>query len=157
MCECDECGYVGLWSVLKEQSIIMEPKASMENSNVKSKREPLPLQFSDLLLLFENDIDNDTPIIKILVAADIPVLVINHENQLNALETNENTAIAANARLLWGIKRKIVVFVEGMERSEFAEWIKLRGITSCTSQLVMVERPARFNTVLKVNSSVIRF
>lgn len=110
----------------------------MENQNVQSRIEPLPLKFSDLLLLFGNDIDNDTPMVNILVTAGIPVLVISQKKQLRAMMQEKNTALAANAKLLLGLKRKIVVFVEGMKRDDDANYIELRGITSCTSQLVLV-------------------
>ncbi|XP_025113586.1 uncharacterized protein LOC112575780 isoform X2 [Pomacea canaliculata] len=122
-----------------EQSFtIEETKTSVENQNVQSRIEPLPLKFSDLLLLFGNDIDNDTPMVNILVTAGIPVLVISQKKQLRAMMQEKNTALAANAKLLLGLKRKIVVFVEGMKRDDDANYIELRGITSCTSQLVLV-------------------
>lgn len=134
-----ECECTRVWPVLTEQNItIEETKTSVENQNVQSRREPLPLKFSDLLLLFGNDIDNDTPLVNILVTAGIPVLVISHEKQLHAIKEEKNIALAANPKLLLGLKRKIVVFVEGMKRDDDANYIKLRGITSCTSQLVLV-------------------
>ncbi|XP_025112295.1 uncharacterized protein LOC112575023 isoform X3 [Pomacea canaliculata] len=49
----------------------------------------------------------------------------------------------SNATHFRGLKRKVVVYVEGRRQSNIPlEWMRLRGVTSCTSQLIWVKDAA---------------
>ncbi|XP_025112298.1 uncharacterized protein LOC112575024 [Pomacea canaliculata] len=49
----------------------------------------------------------------------------------------------SNATHFLGLKRKVVVYVEGRRQSNIPqEWMRLRGVTSCTSQLIWVKDAA---------------
>ncbi|XP_025112594.1 uncharacterized protein LOC112575163 isoform X3 [Pomacea canaliculata] len=102
--------------------------------------QPSPLQSRDLLVLFEDEVTESTPLIRTLVQSGIPVEVVSNENLEDKLKTENNVAIAAKAGFLCGIKRKVVVYVEGEERrlDNCGRWNRLRGITSCTSQLIVL-------------------
>lgn len=80
------------------------------------------------------------PLMKYLLDSGIPVQIISYQNQENILTSDHNTVLAAKAGFLCGLKRKVVVYVEGsINRSDdSAKWTRVRGITSCTSQLVVV-------------------
>lgn len=101
---------------------------------------PVTLEYRDVMILFERDITGDVPMIKILKDKGIPVQIINSTDERTTIRHGSNTVLVAQAGFLNGLRRKVVVYVEGdIKRSEFsAQWSRLRGITSCTAQLVYV-------------------
>lgn len=102
--------------------------------------QPARLQSRDLLLLFEDEVTESTPLIRTFVQSGIPVEVVSNENLEDKLNNENNVALAAKAGFLCGIKRKVVVYVEGEEKrlDTCRRWNRLRGITSCTSQLIVL-------------------
>ncbi|XP_025113440.1 uncharacterized protein LOC112575676 isoform X2 [Pomacea canaliculata] len=115
------------------------------------------LRYRDILMLFEDDVTQFMPVVTAFKESGIPVQIIDYKNQEDVL--NSNVVIAANAGFLCGIKRKVVIYVEGdTEPSDIsASWNKLRSITSCTSQLVFVSFAFKnvWNAVVKVADYVI--
>ncbi|XP_025113098.1 uncharacterized protein LOC112575439 isoform X2 [Pomacea canaliculata] len=104
-------------------------------------RQPTALQYRDILILFEDDVKQFMPVVTACKESGIPVQIIDHKSQEVVL--NSNVVVATNAGFLCGIKRKVVIYVQGnTEPSDiFATWNKLRSITSCTSQLVLFVNP----------------
>lgn len=98
------------------------------------------VQWKDILILVENKLTEEMPLMKYLLDSGIPVQIISYQNQENILTSDHNTVLAAKAGFLCGLKRKVVVYVEGsINRSDdSAKWTRVRGITSCTSQLVII-------------------
>ncbi|PVD21787.1 hypothetical protein C0Q70_17588 [Pomacea canaliculata] len=107
-------------------------------------RQPTALQYRDLLMLFEDDVTQFMPVVTAFKESGIPVQIIDYKNQEDVL--NNNLVVAANAGFLLGIKRKVVIYVKGnTEPSDISvSWNKLRSITNCTSQLVLVSEPFEY-------------
>ncbi|XP_025112361.1 uncharacterized protein LOC112575050 isoform X1 [Pomacea canaliculata] len=128
---CDSCG----------EEIVKFLKESLRISGVVTPGgQPSRLQSRDLLVLFEDEVTESTPLVRTLVQSGIPVEVVSNENLEDTLKNENNVALAAKAGFLCGIKRKVVVYVEGEERrlDTCVRWNRLRGITSCTSQLIIL-------------------
>lgn len=119
-------------------------------------RQPTALQYRDILMLFEDDATQFMPVVTAFKESGIPVQIIDYKNQEDVL--NSNVVVAANVGFLCGIKRKVVIYVEGnTEHSDLSvSWNKLRSITSCTSQLVLVFDPFKnmVNTVAEVAKNI---
>lgn len=118
----------------------IDASATAKESGIKTLWQTPSLRYNDVLILFECEVDKSTPMVKSLVNSGIPVLVINQENQTDALDDEKKIALAAKAGHLLGLKRKVVVFVEGNSGSNdvTAAWNRVRSFTSCTSQLILV-------------------
>lgn len=104
---------------------------------------PSTLQYRDVLMLFESDVTDETPMVTCLIDRGMSVQVISSRDQESVLQDDHNSVLVAKAGFLYGLKRKVVVYVEGHpsvdKRSEFySKWNRLRGITSCTSQLIFI-------------------
>lgn len=110
--------------------------ASHQTTSTQSPR----IQWKDILFLFERHVIDDIPIIKALKMSGIPVIVMNSKNKQHVLQDDRNIALAVNPGLVWGRKRKVVVYVEGaIDRSTPSTKRKKRfNITRCASQLVLV-------------------
>lgn len=98
------------------------------------------LHWKDILFLFEKDVKENVSMFKPLKQLGFQVQVIDPKNIQDVLKNNTNTVLAANVGFSCGIKRKMVVYVEGdIDRLQSsAKWSRLFGVTSCTSQLVLV-------------------
>lgn len=116
------------------------PTTSNSTRDQRTWETPVTLEYRDVMILFEMDITEDVPLIKILKDEGIPVQIINSRDEKTTIRHGSNTVLVAKAGFLNGLRRKVVVYVEGdINRSEFsAQWSRLRGITSCTAQLVYV-------------------
>ncbi|XP_025112575.1 uncharacterized protein LOC112575157 [Pomacea canaliculata] len=116
------------------------PTTSNSTRGQRTWETPVTLEYRDVMILFEKDITEDVPMIKILKDKGIPVQIINSTDERTTIRHGSNTVLVAKAGFLNGLRRKVVVYVEGdIKRSEFsAQWSRLRGITSCTAQLVCV-------------------
>ncbi|XP_025114469.1 uncharacterized protein LOC112576324 [Pomacea canaliculata] len=99
-----------------------------------------PIQYSDILIFFESEVNVDTPMVQYLLAEGIPVTVINHPNQSTEVTQDKNSVLVAKSSLYLGYRRKVVVFVEGDTDSNdiTVRWNRLRCWTCCTSQLILV-------------------
>ncbi|XP_025114192.1 uncharacterized protein LOC112576139 [Pomacea canaliculata] len=117
-------------------------KADVTQQEIQANRplRPAPIQYNDILIFFESDVNNSTPMVKSLVAEGIPVTVINHPNQSTEVRQEKNSVLVAKSSLYLGYRRKVVVFVEGDTDSNdiIVRWNRLRCWTCCTSQLILV-------------------
>ncbi|XP_025112302.1 uncharacterized protein LOC112575028 isoform X1 [Pomacea canaliculata] len=104
---------------------------------------------TDVLLLVEHeDLKNiiNTNFCKILKRSGFSVQVGKSvESDFSSQIVGHHLWIS-NATHFRGLKRKVVVYVEGRGQSNVPqEWIRLRGVTSCTSQLIWVKDAASFH------------
>ncbi|XP_025114367.1 uncharacterized protein LOC112576262 [Pomacea canaliculata] len=102
--------------------------------------QPAPIRYSDILIFFESDVDEKTPMVQSLVTEGISVQFINDQNQSAIFRQEKSSVLVANSSLCLGYRRKVVVFVEGDTDSNdiTVRWNRLRCWTCCTSQLILV-------------------
>lgn len=97
------------------------------------------LQYRDVLILFESNVTQDSPIVKALSNIRIPVQVIDFQKPSSTICMS--SVLAARTSSLCTLRRKVVVYVEGAgNRSNISlQRGRQKGLTSCTSQLVFVK------------------
>lgn len=95
---------------------------------------------SDLLVLFERQNCEKTSFYKNLKKSGLNIKVVNDENIHLLSEDNDDVVWAADGRTFRGLKRKVVIFVEGTFRPSNIPiaWTRLCVATSCTAQLIWV-------------------
>lgn len=116
---------------------------AMETRPVTQERtwsHPSALHYRDILILFESDVTEDTPMVKSLIQSGIPVEVIHFQDQKSFRKSNSDTVLVVKANSLCRLRRKVVVYVEGTinRTATSGGWSRFLGITSCTSQLVIL-------------------
>lgn len=109
-----------------------------------SKVQALPLTHRDIFILFESNsaISEDSEFLAGLREKNIEVKAVKIEDDNVVVDERPNTAWAMNVRhmQLYRMKRKIVVYVQSYFNDKEN---KQRAITSCTSQLILVQPKAR--------------
>ncbi|PVD21797.1 hypothetical protein C0Q70_17598 [Pomacea canaliculata] len=100
-----------------------------------------PLRFEDCLILFEEDfnITKENNFLKGLVTFHINVDVVNKEESIVAANDDSVLAMSVSQMQRCRMKRKIVVYVESYVRVAKDKENKQRALTSCTSQLILVQ------------------
>ncbi|XP_025113589.1 uncharacterized protein LOC112575781 isoform X2 [Pomacea canaliculata] len=117
--------------------------AVSQETNLQTLKQVSRLKYSDVLILFECDVNKDTPMVKSLQTSGIQMNIISNTEQNYTIEDDTDITFVAKAGQLLGLKRKVVVYVKGgvdMDDAS-ARWNRVRGFTSCTSQLVLVSTP----------------
>lgn len=117
--------------------------AISQETNLQTLKQVSRLRYSDVLILFECNVNKDTPMVKSLQTSGIQMNIISNADQNYTMEDDTDIALVAKAGQLLGLKRKVVVYVKGgvdMDDAS-ARWNRVRGFTSCTSQLVLVSTP----------------
>ncbi|XP_025112301.1 uncharacterized protein LOC112575026 isoform X2 [Pomacea canaliculata] len=119
--------------------------ATVNSSNWESTSTPR-LYPTDVLLLLEHEDCKDiynTIFCKILIRTGFSVKVGNNEDSDFSSQIVGHHLWMSNATHFRGLKRKVMVYVEGRGVINVPqEWIRLRGVTSCTSQLIWVKDAA---------------
>ncbi|PVD21805.1 hypothetical protein C0Q70_17607 [Pomacea canaliculata] len=121
--------------------------ATVNSSNWETASTPR-LHLTDVLLLFEHEDCEDTDLYntklcKILQKFGFSVKVGNNAESDFSSQIVGHHLWISNATHFRGLKRKVVVYVEGQRPSNVPlEWMRLRGVTSCTSQLIWVKDAA---------------
>lgn len=108
-----------------------------------------PLRFEDCLILFEKNfkITKENNFLKGLTKFNINVLV-NKEESTGAANDNSALAMSVSQMQRCRMKRKIVVYVESYVRVAKDKENKQRALTSCTSQLILVQPTMENNSLL---------
>ncbi|XP_025113462.1 uncharacterized protein LOC112575698 [Pomacea canaliculata] len=101
------------------------------------------LHYKGILILYEiTDDPITTPIYKVLMDAGIKVKVLDKDHPvLSAMRATNDKVLITRGRHVLGIKKKVVIYVQGkwkLFQDMPQHWKRLRGLTSCTSQLVWV-------------------
>ncbi|XP_025112058.1 uncharacterized protein LOC112574909 isoform X1 [Pomacea canaliculata] len=105
-------------------------------ANQKVEGQPKLLS-KDILVLCEND--GETAVSAALKKSGVSVKTVDEKNREQVFEANNNVVWEAKGQHMFGIKRKVVVYVEGNPKDKHKMSVdlkRLRGVTSATSQLI---------------------
>lgn len=104
-----------------------------------SSRSTPRLQYKDVFILSWLEFREDTPILKVLSEAGVPVKVMSHSDVENVEGAHSDIVWAAKEEMVRGLKRKVVVVIDNNDdsKNELAE-ARQRAMSRCTSQLVLV-------------------
>ncbi|XP_025114095.1 uncharacterized protein LOC112576075 isoform X2 [Pomacea canaliculata] len=127
------------------QSDSEEGKSDVTQKVRQEVRRQFSLHARDVMILFESDVDQtETTMLKKLKDAHIIVDVTAAPSAGDSDVTtapsvgDSDVALAGEASRLCGEKRKVVVYVEDNVDNSGIWWTRVRGITSCSSQLIRV-------------------
>ncbi|XP_025113560.1 uncharacterized protein LOC112575762 isoform X2 [Pomacea canaliculata] len=102
----------------------------------------------DILVLCEND--GETAVSAALKESGVSVKTVDEQNREQVFEANNNEVWEAKSEHMFGIKRKVVIYVEGKPNDKHEMSVnlnRLRGVTSAKSQLIWLKRPRKSKTV----------
>ncbi|XP_025112590.1 uncharacterized protein LOC112575162 isoform X2 [Pomacea canaliculata] len=142
--DCDACGK-NVVKFLTQSVQLTDTETEIIEMNTSTGTEQTTfgqcpaLQYRDVLILFESNVTQDSPIVKALSNIRIPVQVIDFQKPSSTICMS--SVLAARTSSLCTLRRKVVVYVEGAgNRSNISlQRGRQKGLTSCTSQLVFVK------------------
>lgn len=110
------------------------------------------LHYKDVMVLFETRVDKNSPLCDALQRQGARVTVLDNDDVdpvQSIVQATNNEVVVAEVEHMFGVKKNIVIYVEGgPRRSEVdsnkamtmhLKWKRLRGLTSATSQLILVK------------------
>ncbi|XP_025113360.1 uncharacterized protein LOC112575603 [Pomacea canaliculata] len=97
---------------------------------------PPCLQWRDVLVLYYNEITDDSGMVKGLKEAGIPVRVMKDDDFEDVATARSDVVWATRGHRVSGLERKVVVYPE----KDFAPIDRLNSMSRCTSQLVIVHK-----------------
>lgn len=100
-----------------------------------------PLRFEDCIILFEKNVDisEENNFLKGLMELQVAVDVVRIEGSTAVANDDSVWAMNVSQMQSYRMKRKIVIYVESYLRDDKDKENKQRALTSCTSQLILVQ------------------
>lgn len=117
------------------------------NIGTGSLASELRLQDKDMMVLTECDVKENMLFFETLINSGLNTRLLNESQTDNVLKDTSEYVLIANGKDVRGIKRKVVVFLEGSliqskskKPAKHPDYLnRFRCLTSCTSQLIWVK------------------
>ncbi|XP_025102978.1 uncharacterized protein LOC112569429 [Pomacea canaliculata] len=115
------------------------------NTDVPTATNRPSLKYKDVMILSWVKLREDTPLLKALSDAEVPVRVMRDEDIEDVATARSDVVWAAQQQLVCGLMRKVVVVLNNYDDSKGKYvFTRLRAMSRCSSQLVVVCPPSDY-------------